>query len=45
MRIADAMRRGALSPGLDGARDIDLLAVDWFALTGRRHPAEVLGSR
>jgi hypothetical protein len=32
-RLADAMRRGALSHGLDGAApDVDLLGVDWFAL-------------
>ena len=32
-RVADAMRRGALSHGLDGAApDVDLLGVDWFAL-------------
>ena len=32
-RVADAMRRGALSHGLDGvAPDVDLLGVDWFEL-------------
>jgi hypothetical protein len=32
-RVADAMRRGALSHGLDGSTpDVDLLGVDWFEL-------------
>ncbi len=31
-RIADALRRGALSHGADGAPDVDLLGVDWFEL-------------
>lgn len=31
-RVADAMRRGALSHGLEGAPDVDFLALDWFAL-------------
>jgi len=32
-RVADAMRRGAVSHGLDGsAPDVDLLGVDWFTL-------------
>lgn len=35
-RVADALRRGALSHGLDGAPDVDFLAVDWFALADRR---------
>jgi hypothetical protein len=35
VRVADAMRRGALGHGLDGAPDVDFLAVDWFALAGR----------
>ena len=30
-RLADALRRGALSHGLDGEPDVDFLAVDWFA--------------
>lgn len=34
-RVADALRRGALSHGLDGAPDVDFLAVDWFALADR----------
>lgn len=32
VRIGDAMRRGALSHGLDGAPDVDFMAVDWFEL-------------
>ena len=35
-RVADALRRGALSHGLDGAPDVDFLAVDWFTLADRR---------
>jgi hypothetical protein len=35
VRVADAMRRGASSHGLDGAADVDLLAVDWFSLADR----------
>jgi hypothetical protein len=35
VRLADGMRRGALSHGLDGAPDVDLLEVDWFALADR----------
>jgi hypothetical protein len=35
VRLADALRRGALSHGLDGRPDVDLLAVDWFALADR----------
>jgi hypothetical protein len=31
VRLADALRRGALSHGPGGEPDIDLLAVDWFA--------------
>jgi len=31
VRLADALRRGARSHGLDGEPDVDLLAVDWFA--------------
>lgn len=34
-RVADALRRGALSHGLDGEPDVDFLAVDWFALAAR----------
>ena len=34
-RVADGLRRGALSHGLDGAPDVDFLAVDWFALADR----------
>jgi hypothetical protein len=32
VRIGDALRRGAVSHGADGAADVDLLAVDWFSL-------------
>ena len=32
IRIADAMRRGALSHGLGGAPDVDFMQVDWFEL-------------
>jgi len=35
-RVADALRRGALSHGLDGAPDVDFLDVDWFALADRQ---------
>jgi hypothetical protein len=35
VRLADALRRGARSHGLDGAPDVDLLAVDWFELADR----------
>jgi hypothetical protein len=31
-RIGDAMRRGALSHGRQGAPDVDFMAVDWFEL-------------
>jgi len=34
-RVADALRRGALTHGLDGAPDVDFLAVDWFSLAHR----------
>lgn len=36
VRIGDAMRRGALSHGLDGAPDVDFMNVDWFELADRR---------
>ena len=39
-RVADALRRGALSHGLNGAPDVDFLAVDWFGLADR--PVEAL---
>lgn len=32
VRVADAMRRGALGHGLDGEPDVDFLAIDWFTL-------------
>lgn len=35
VRVADAMRRGALTHGLGGAPDVDFMAVDWFALASR----------
>lgn len=35
LRLGDAMRRGALSHGLEGAPDIDLMQVDWFSLADR----------
>jgi hypothetical protein len=35
VRVADAMRRGALGHGLDGAPDVDFMALDWFALADR----------
>ena len=35
-RIGDAMRRGALTAGLDGAPDVDFMAVDWFELADQR---------
>jgi hypothetical protein len=39
-RIADAMRRGALSHGLGGVPDVDFLAFDWFSIADR--PVEEL---
>ncbi|MCU1394430.1 MAG: hypothetical protein JWM34_2858 [Ilumatobacteraceae bacterium] len=35
VRVADAMRRGALGHGIDGAPDVDFLAIDWFTIAGR----------
>ncbi len=35
VRIGDAMRRGALTSGLDGEPDVDFMAVDWFTLADR----------
>ena len=35
VRLADALRRGALSHGLDGEPDVDFLAMDWFAIADR----------
>jgi hypothetical protein len=35
VRVADALRRGARTHGLDGAPDIDFLAIDWFAVADR----------
>lgn len=34
-RIGDALRRGALTHGIDGAPDVDFMQVDWFALADR----------
>lgn len=34
VRVADALRRGALSHGPDGQPDVDFLALDWFTLAG-----------
>lgn len=31
-RLGDALRRGALSQGLEGAPDVDFMQVDWFGL-------------
>lgn len=42
-RIADALRRGALSHGNDGRPDVDLLAVDWFELAAL--PVEAVRER
>ncbi len=38
VRVADALRRGALSHGPDGQPDVDLLALDWFALADQPIP-------
>ncbi len=35
VRVADALRRGALSHGRDGEPDVDFLALDWFQLADR----------
>jgi hypothetical protein len=35
VRVADALRRGALSHGLDGQPDVDFLAFDWFTVADR----------
>lgn len=35
VRVADALRRGALSHGMAGEPDVDFLAVDWLALAPR----------
>lgn len=40
VRLADALRRGALSHGLDDRPDVDLLGTDWFELADR--PVEEL---
>ena len=42
VRVADALRRGALSHGIDGEPDVDLLALDWFEVADR--PVEELRS-
>ena len=43
VRLADALRRGALSHGPGGEPDVDLLAVDWFALADQ--PVDELRGR
>ncbi len=40
VRVADAMRRGAMSHGLEHEPDVDFLGIDWFLLADR--PVEVL---
>jgi hypothetical protein len=35
VRMADAMRRGAVGHGRDGAPDVDFMALDWFSLADR----------
>jgi len=40
VRIADAMRRGALSAGRNGEPDVDFMSVDWFAIADQ--PVESL---
>lgn len=42
-RLADALRRGALSHGLDKHPDVDFLALDWFTLADQ--PLDDLQSR
>jgi hypothetical protein len=42
VRLADAMRRGAMSHGLGGAPDVDLLEVDWFEIADQ--PLDVVRS-
>jgi hypothetical protein len=42
-RIADALRRGAMSHGLDDEPDVDFLAIDWFELAA--HPVDELRER
>lgn len=37
-RLADALRRGALSHGLDNQPDVDFLALDWFTLADQPLP-------
>ncbi len=34
-RVGDAMRRGALSHGLDNHPDVDFMQIDWFELANR----------
>lgn len=43
IRVADALRRGALGHGPDGEPDVDLLAVDWFRFADR--PVEEVRER
>ncbi len=35
VRVADALRRGALTHGFDGEPDIDFMGLDWFAVADR----------
>lgn len=35
VRVADALRRGAVSHGLDGEPDVDFLALDWSTIADR----------
>ncbi len=34
-RVADALRRGAMSHGLDGDPDVDFMSLDWFEVADR----------
>ncbi|MEM9135188.1 MAG: hypothetical protein AAGA59_20220 [Actinomycetota bacterium] len=43
VRVADALRRGALCHGLDGEPDVDFLATDWFTVADR--PVDELRER
>ncbi|MEM9562811.1 MAG: hypothetical protein AAGA93_09355 [Actinomycetota bacterium] len=40
VRVADALRRGALTNGFDGEPDIDFMGLDWFTVADR--PVEEL---
>ncbi|MEM9036076.1 MAG: hypothetical protein AAGD18_15875 [Actinomycetota bacterium] len=43
IRVADALRRGAMSHGLGGEPDVDFMAFDWFSVADR--PVEELRER